>query len=183
MLKKTLSLTPLLLFAACATRPAPQPVAEETAPVVITESAPPAPAAPATETDSSANADAPDAPQKPAQTEGGRFRISVASLENAESTGAWVKKAEAAGYRTEVLEVVIDGKSWHRVLLPGYASLADAQAALPFVQQDLAAPGAWVTSRRRAPAPDGAPAAPATPPAEIPAPPVPEPPAPEQPAN
>jgi cell division septation protein DedD len=179
MLKKTLSLTPLLLLAACATRPAPQPVAEETAPVVITESAPTL-MAPATDTESSANQDAPDAPRKPAQTDSGRFRISVASIDNAESTAAWVKKAEAAGYRAEVLEVVIDGKSWHRVLLPGYASLADAQAALPFVQQDLAAPGAWVTSRRRAPAPDGAAAAPAP---DAPPPPPSEMPAPEQPAN
>jgi hypothetical protein len=64
-----------------------------------------------------------------------------------------VKKAEAAGYRTEILAVEIDGKTWQRVLLPGYASLAEAQAALPSVQQDLGVPGAWVTSRRRAPVP------------------------------
>jgi hypothetical protein len=60
------------------------------------------------------------------------------------------------------------------VLLPGYESLADAQAALPFIQQELS-PGAWVTSRRRAPTPDGAGDAP-PPPAEAPPPP-------EQPAS
>jgi len=180
MLKKGMPLLGFVLLAGCATRGAPPPVAEESAPVEITESAPTLDAtAPATDTEASASADAPDAPQKPAQTDSGRFRISVASLDNAESTAAWVKKAEAAGYRTEILEVVIDGKSWHRVLLPGYASLADAQAALPFAQQDLGAPGAWVTSRRRAPAPDGAAAAAPAPDA----PPPPEMPAPEQPAN
>jgi cell division septation protein DedD len=179
MLKTLVSLTAALLLAGCATRQPAQPAAEESAPVEITESAPPPPPPAATDTvaDSSANADAPDAPQKPAQTDTGRFRISVASLDSAAAAAPWVKKAEAAGYRTELWEVTIDGKTYQRVLLPGYASLADAQAALPFVQQDLGAPGAWVTSRRRAPTPDGSPAA------ETPAPPAPEMPAPEQPAN
>lgn len=180
-----LPLTIALLFAGCATTPPPPPP-EESPPVEITESAPPVttPMASPTEADSSAN---PDAPQKPAQTDTGRFRIAVASLDNVDATKPWVQKAEAAGYRTEILEVVIDGKSWQRVLLPGYASLAEAQAALPFIQQELGAPGAWVTSRRRAPTPEGA-AAPAPPPPpppapaeDIPAPPAPPPP--EQPAN
>ena len=183
MLKNTLSLTAVLLFAGCATQQPSQPL-EESAPVEITESAPPVTtAAPnPTEADAPASPDA-AASSKPAQTDTGRFRISIASLDNVDATKPWVQKAEAAGYRTEILEVVIDGKSYQRVLLPGYASLADAQAALPFVQQDLGAPGAWVTSRRRAPAPDGATApaaeAPAPPAPDVPAPPAPE----EQPAN
>ena len=114
---------------------------------------------------------------KPQQTDSGRFRISIASLDSAELATKWVSKAEAAGYRTEVLAVGIDGKTWHRVLLPGYDSLADAQAALPIVQQELGAPSAWVTSRRRAPSPDGEPSAAPAPAPETPAPPPPEPPA------
>ena len=89
----------------------------------------------------------------------------IASVDSAERTAGLVKQAEDAGYRTEILTVEIDGKTWYRVLLPGYASLADAQAALPFVQQELNAPGAWVTSRLRAPFPAGA-EAPAMPPAQ-----------------
>jgi len=177
MFKKTMLLTGLTVLAGCASRPAPAPADESPAPVEISEAAPAeAPPPPP---------DAPppaDTPQKPQQTDSGRFRISIASLDTVEATAPWVSKAEAAGYRTEVLAVEIDGKTWQRVLLPGYASLADAQAALPFVQQELGAPGAWVTSRRRAPAPDGAPAEAPPPPApDMPAPPAPEPEAPPTP--
>lgn len=161
----------LILFAGCASAPEAPPPDESPAPLVISE-AQPAPEPPPPP-------DTPPPPDagKPQQTDTGRFRISVASLDSGEGAAPWVSKAEAAGYRTEVLAVEIDGKTWHRVLLPGYASLADAQAALPYVQQDLGASGAWVTSRRRAPVPADAPA-------EAPPPPAPEAapmPAPEQP--
>jgi cell division septation protein DedD len=176
MLKQLSVFTALALLAACASRapeqhtPAPDTVPP---PVEISESPEPAAAPPP---DQPPPPDAPpsDAPQRPAQTDAGMFRIAIASLESAEGTATWVRRAQDAGYRTEVLAVELDGKTWHRVLLPGYASLAEAQAALPFIQQDLAAPGAWVTSRRRAPGPEDAPPAPA---AEAPPPP------PEQPAN
>lgn len=169
MLKPTL-LCAIVMLAACAGRAPPAP-APESAPVIISEAAPPAPVA-------EPPAPPPDAPPpqdagKPAQTDTGRFRISIASTETADRAAAWAQKAEAAGYRTELLAVEIDGKTWQRVLLPGYASLAEAQAALPFVQQDLGAPDAWVTSRRRAPVPADAAAEAAPPP----------PPAPEAPAN
>jgi cell division septation protein DedD len=169
---RSLLLIALALLAGCASEP-PAPPPDEPAPVVISEGQPaPEPAPPLAQP----FAPVPDRPSdsgKPQQTDTGRFRIGIASLDRAELTGAWVAKAEAAGYRTEVLAVEIDGKTWHRVLLPGYATLDEAKAALPYVQQDLGAPGAWVTSRRRAPAPDGAaPAADAPPP-----------PPPEQPAN
>jgi cell division septation protein DedD len=163
-----LLLTAFALLAGCASAPPPPPD-ESPAPVVISEAQPaPEPPPPPAETP-------PPDPGKPQQTESGRFRIAVASLDSAELTTQWVSKAEAAGYRTEVLAVEIDGKTWHRVLLPGYATLDEAKAALPYVQQDLGAPGAWVTSRRRAPVPAGEAGAP--PPAEAPPPP------PEQPAN
>jgi cell division septation protein DedD len=169
---KPLLLSAIALLAACAGRAPPAP-APESPPVVISETAPPAPVA-------EPPAPPPDAPRppddgKPLQTDGGRFRISVASTESAEGAAAWTKKAEAAGYRTEILAVTIDGKTWQRVLLPGYESLDAARAALPFVQQELGAPGAWVTSRRRAPVPADAAAEAAAPP--------PPPPAPEAPAN
>jgi cell division septation protein DedD len=162
----------LLLLAACAGTPPPAPD-ETPPPVVISEGQPaPEPPPPLAQPD----APPPDRPRdsgKPQQTDTGTFRIAVAALDRAELTAAWVGKAEAAGYRTEVLAVEIDGKTWHRVLLPGYATLDEAKAALPYVQQDLGAPNAWVTSRRRAPSPDGA----------APAPDAPPPPPPEQPAN
>ena len=171
MLKRAMLMTGVTLLAGCATdQPQPTPY-EAPPPVEITESAPPQDAPP------------PDAPPpqmsgKPQQTDSGLFRVSVASLDSAEVAAPWVKKAEAAGYRTEVLAVEIAGKTWHRVLLPGYASLAEAQAALPFIQQELGAPDAWVTSRRPAPGPED------SVPAEAPAPPPPAPePPPEQPAN
>ncbi|MGH8481897.1 MAG: SPOR domain-containing protein [Nevskiaceae bacterium] len=154
----------LALLAACASRqPEPEPQPDTVPPPVEITEAPEPGAAPQPD-----QPPPPDMPQKPMQTDAGMFRVSIASLEAAEGTARWVRKAEEAGYRTEVLAVEIDGKTWHRVLLPGYASLAEAQAALPFIQQDLAAPDAWVTSRRRAPGPADAPA-------EAPPPPPPEP--------
>jgi len=171
MLSKLPSLMTVALLAACASTPEPQP--EPAPPPVEISEAPAPPAAPP---------DQPPPPEKPARPEQGSgiFRISIASLDRAELAPKWVKKAEDAGYRTEVLAVEIGGKTVHRVLLPGYASLADAQAALPFVQQELA-PDAWVTSRRRAPGP--ADAAAGAPPPDAPPPPPPDQPAADQPAN
>jgi cell division septation protein DedD len=160
-MSNNLLLTAFALLAGCASAPPPPPD-ESPAPVVISE------AQPAPEPPPPAETPPPD-PGKPQQTESGRFRIAVASLDSAELTAKWVSKAEAAGYRTEVLAVEIDGKTWHRVLLPGYATLDEAKAALPYVQQDLDAPGAWVTSRRRAPVPAGEAEAPPPPPPEQPA--------------
>jgi cell division septation protein DedD len=164
MLKKLLVLGLMVSIAACARRqPPPEPEPEPAPPVEISEEPEPAPTPPPPVEEPPP----PDTPAKPLQTDTGRFRIAIASLDSAELTAKWVSKAEAAGYRTEVLAVEIDGKTWHRVLLPGYESLAEAQAALPFVQQELGAQGAWVTSRRRAPGPADAPA-------EAPPPPAPE---------
>ena len=165
MLSKLPSLMTIALLAACASTPEPQP--EPAPPPVEISEAPPA-----------APPDQPPPPDKPARPEqgNGMFRISIASLDRPELAPKWVERAEAAGYRTELLAVDIGGKTYHRVLLPGYASLADAQAALPFVQQELA-PDAWVTSRRRAPDPADAPAESAPPPD------APPPPPPDQPAN
>lgn len=160
MLKPSL-LPAIALLTACAGRAPPAP-APESAPVVISESEPPAPATAPPEPPP------PPAASRPEQTDTGRFRISIASVESEAAAARWISKAEAAGYRVGLLAVEIDGKTWQRVLLPGYASLADAQAALPFVQQDLGAPDAWVTSRRRAPVPADAPAE-AAPPPEQPA--------------
>lgn len=150
---------------ACATPPPPAAAPEAPPPVIIsepgdsiTEAAPEPPAA---------VAEAAPAPQKPPQTDAGRFRIGVASLDSAEAAAPWVSRLQAAGYRTEVLPVVIEGRTWHRVLLPGYADLEQARAAIPFVEQEFGLAGVWVTSRRRAPAPDAAPAMAASePPAE-----------------
>lgn len=168
MLKRILLLSLMVSIAACARRQAPEPEPEPAPPPVeISEAPEPAPTPPPAE-----EPPPPEVPMKPPQTDTGRFRIAIAALDSAELTAKWVSKAEAAGYRTEVLAVEIDGKTWHRVLLPGYESLADAQAALPFIQQELS-PSAWVTSRRRAPTPSGAgeAAAPADAPADAPPPP------------
>ena len=173
MLKKLSLSMVMALLAACASAP-PEPEPEAAPPPVeITEAPAPAPEAPPPD------APPPDAPDRPPQTDSGLFRIAIAALDRAELAPNWVKRAEDAGYRTEVLAVEIDGKTWHRVLLPGYESLDAARAALPFIQQELA-PDAWVTSRRRAPGSADAPAdAPPPETTEAPPPPPPE----ETPAN
>lgn len=146
-----------LLLAACANDP-PAPAAQPEAPppAVITEGASPAPSEPAP-------AVAAEPASAPQQTDTGRFRIAIASVSTPDAATPWVAKAQSAGYRTEILAVEIDGKTWHRVLLPGYASLDDARAAVPLIESGLGIQGAWVTSRRRAPGP-------VSPPAPVPAP-------------
>lgn len=171
MLRNTLLLTGLALLGACATQPPPPPPAEPAPPPVVISDQP--------ESVGEAVPEPPQGPQKPQQTDSGRFRVGVASLESAEATAPWVSKLQAAGYRTEVLPVDIEGKTWHRVLLPGYANLEEARAAIPFVEQELGVQGVWVTSRRRAPTPSGS-AEPAPAPAEASAPAEAPP---EQPAN
>ena len=156
-------LTIAALLGACATQPPPPaPAPEPPPPVIISEQAQP-------ETAAEPVLEAPAAALKPQQTDAGRFRVGVASLETAEATAPWVTKLQTAGYRTEVLPVTIEGKTWHRVLLPGYASREEARAAIPFVEQELGVKGVWVTSRRRAPTPAGAPEAAAPAPEPAPA--------------
>lgn len=149
MLNRTGLLLGAALLSGCANQPeAPPPETPAPEPAVIEMQPEAAPAAPAT-----VEAPPPDAPRKPPQTDAGRFRISIAAVGTAEAAAPWLRKAEAAGYRAELLAVEIEGKSWQRVLLPGYATLEEARAALPFIEQDLGVQDAWVTSRRRAPAP------------------------------
>lgn len=148
MLNRTRLLLGAALLGGCASQPEappPEPPAPEPAVIEMQPEAAPA----------MVEAPPPDAPQKPQQTDAGRFRISIAAVGTAEAAAPWLRKAEAAGYRTELLAVEIEGKSWQRVLLPGYATLEEARAALPFVEEDLGVQDAWVTSRRRAPAPAG----------------------------
>lgn len=164
MPRKTTVLAGLMFVAGCATAPPPPPPVEAPPPVVISDQsesvAEPVPEA----------TPEPQGPQKPRQSDTGRFRVGVVSAESPGAAEPWVSKLQAAGYRTEVLPVEIEGKTWHRVLLPGYANLEDARAAIPFVEQEFGVQGVWVTSRRRAPAP-GAPAeAPAAAPAAEPQP-------------
>lgn len=150
MLRKILLSTACAL-AACATQPPPPPAEPAPPPVVITEQAEPA-AEPAVV--AAPEPPPPAEPARPPQTDTGRFRVGVVSMESAEAAAPWIARLEAAGYRTEVLPVVIEGRTWHRVLLPGYASLEEARAAIPFVEQEFGVAGVWVTSRRRAPAPE-----------------------------
>lgn len=150
MLKKAMLLLGAAMLGACASQPeAPPPEPPAPEPAMIEQPAEAAPAEPVV-----VEAPPPDTPRRPPQTDTGRFRISVAAVGTAEAAAPWVRKAEAAGYRTELLPVEIEGKSWQRVLLPGYATLEEARAALPFVEQDLGVQDAWVTSRLRAPAPE-----------------------------
>ena len=181
---RVVSVLPLVVLAACAAR-RENPPASEAEPAIITEQAPAAEPAPATPTPPPDQpAPPPDQPPpaaatKPEQTDTGRFRISIASVDSAAVAEKWMKKAQDAGYRAEVVAFEVDGKTVQRVLLPGYDSLEAARAALPAVQQDLGAPQAWVISRLRAGTEVGA--APAATAAE---PPMPAPPPPEgQPAN
>jgi hypothetical protein len=169
MLRTALALVAFVGLAGCATQAPPPAPPPSPPPVIISDQSASTTSAEAVpETPEPPPPPPPAQPAKPQQTDGGRFRVGVVSAVSAEAAAPWVSKLQAAGYRTEILPVEIDGKTWHRVLLPGYANLEEARAVVPMVEQEFGLTGVWVTSRRRAPFPTGA--APAPEPAAMAAP-------------
>lgn len=80
---------------------------------------------------------------KPAQTDNGKYRLSVASAQTTEEASRWVKRAESLGYRAEVEAVTLEGANWYRVVLPGYRVRDDVLAAIGFANSDFGIADAW----------------------------------------
>lgn len=87
----------------------------------------------------------PDQPAaaKPVQTDNGKYRLSVASMNTSEAASAWVKRAESLGYRAEVEAATLEGTDWYRVVLPGFRSRSEVLAAIDYVNSDFGIADAW----------------------------------------
>ena len=105
---------------------------------------------------------------KPAQVDGGPYRVCVASEPAAKDTESWVKRLEADGLRAQVEPAEVGGKTWQRVVVPGLRNGREAREMAAYLNQQLGMQGAWVIPKQTpppAPAAARAPAEPAAAPA------------------
>lgn len=131
--------------------PAPEPTVVEAPAQAEAPSPPPAePAAPA--------APAEPALTKPAQVDGGPYRVSVASETTPQETEHWIKRLEAEGLRAQAEPTEVGGKSWQRVVVPGLRNGREARAMAAYINHQLGIHDAWVIPKQT-PAPAAAPAA------------------------
>jgi len=70
--------------------------------------------------------------------------VSFATAVQADSERARLQKL---GLRAEVFKSLVDGKTWYRVRVPGYASQESAKAAIPALDKKSGIDGAWVAHR------------------------------------
>ncbi len=75
----------------------------------------------------------------------GTWSINLVSFPVQASALVWQTKVEAAGYRGDVQEVVINGKQWYRVRLVGLTSLVDARKLRKEVEQRLDLKKTWIS--------------------------------------
>lgn len=117
-------------------------------PSVTALNPPPVPAAtvPAPKPATAAAAPAPLAAAKPAPAarQGQEWSLNIASYADATSAEQQVQRLRDAGYPVVVQPATVNGKSWWRVQVPGYASQQDAKAAANEIQNKLGVRGIWV---------------------------------------
>lgn len=82
----------------------------------------------------------PVVPAKAAQ----EWALNIASYADAASAEQQVQRLRDAGYPVVVQPATVNGKSWWRVQVPGYASQQDAKAAANEIQNKLGVRGIWV---------------------------------------
>lgn len=126
---------------AVAATPAPPPVAPPAAapgpaaPII----APPAAPVPAPKRDASVPGEATPA----ARDGGGPWALGLASFADRADAEQLVQRLRDAGYTAEVQDAVVKGATWHRVLLPGFATAADAQRISAEVETRFGFRGTW----------------------------------------
>lgn len=109
-------------------------------PVAATVSPPPAPASRPAQAPAPTAVARPAAPAKPAP----EWSLNIASYADAASAEQQVQRLRDAGYPVVVQPATVNGKSWWRVQVPGYASQQDAKAAANEIQSKLGVRGIWV---------------------------------------
>jgi len=96
--------------------------------------------------DSAANGG--EASQRPAQSEGGAWVINLITVSDRASAESVVARLGEMGVDAAIEPVTRDDKTLHRVLVPGFASRADAEAAAPGLKQALEISGdPWISRR------------------------------------
>lgn len=83
-------------------------------------------------------------PTVPAAKTGSEWALNIASYADAASAEQQVQRLRDAGYPVVVQPATVNGKSWWRVQVPGYASQQDAKAAANEIQNKLGVRGIWV---------------------------------------
>lgn len=72
------------------------------------------------------------------------WALNIASYADPASAEQQVQRLRDAGYPVVVQPATVNGKSWWRVQVPGYASQQDAKAAANEIQNKLGVRGIWV---------------------------------------
>lgn len=72
------------------------------------------------------------------------WALNIASYADPASAERQVQLLRDAGYPVVVQPATVNGKSWWRVQVPGYASQQDAKAAANEIQNKLGVRGIWV---------------------------------------
>lgn len=77
----------------------------------------------------------------------GKWRVIASSHRNAAVAAQLAARLQAAGYYAEVSQTVVDNVNWARVVVPGFAARADAEAVATVVHERIGAGSPWVVAR------------------------------------
>lgn len=93
----------------------------------------------------------PEPAAKPAGTERaavgvgtGPWALSIASFRELEAAQQLMQRMAAAGFTAERVPVTVKGKPWHRVMVLGFESVAEAKSSAADIEAKLQLSGAWV---------------------------------------
>lgn len=115
--------------------PTPRPAQQVPAPVAVPVPAPVTPpqVAPAE----------PVASKRPGAGSG-PWALSIASFRELDAAQQLMRRMAAAGFTAERVPVTVKGKPWHRVMVLGFDSVAEAKASAAVIEAKLQLSGAWV---------------------------------------
>ena len=74
----------------------------------------------------------------------GPWALSIASFRELEAAQQLMQRMARAGFAAERVPVTVKGKPWHRVMMLGFDSVAEAKAAAAEIEAKLQLSGAWV---------------------------------------
>lgn len=74
----------------------------------------------------------------------GPWALSIASFTELEAAQQLMQRMAAAGFAAERVPVTVKGKPWHRVMVLGFDSVAEAKASAAEIEAKLQLRGAWV---------------------------------------
>ena len=74
----------------------------------------------------------------------GPWALSIASFRELDAAQQLMRRMAAAGFSAERVPVTVKGKPWHRVMVLGFDSVAEAKAGAADIEAKLQLSGAWV---------------------------------------